>query len=351
MVRIFKLFAIWRVFLFLPVFSGVYILAERLGYGFTNPWGNFDGVRYLAIASRGYITEAAFFPLYPIVIRIFSFLGGYFLSGFLVSNIAFLISLFYLYKLLKLDYPADRSSRILLYLVLFPTAFFFGALYSESLFFLLLVLSFYFARKGKWLGASLAAMLLGATRIIGILVLPALVYELYIQKKNIKDGLSLLMVPIGLAAYSLFNFLKWGDALYFIKAHGELGNSRSVDAIVLFPQTVYRYLKILISLPVSQYEWWIALLEISVFFGVCFLLYCAWWKKVRSSYLIFSLLAFLLPVLSGTFSGLPRYVLVLFPIYIALAGLGRGFRRAYLIFSAILLFILLMFFSRGYFVA
>ena len=85
---------------------------------------------------------------------------------------------------------------------------------------------------------------------------------------------------------------------------------------------------------------------------VSLLLYFAWKKKVRLSYLIFSFLAFLLPVSSGTFTGLPRYVIVLFPIYIVLASIkNRSVRRAYMILSSALLFILLMFFARGYFVA
>jgi len=349
--KVFRCFVIWRLALFIPVFIAGYFTTARTGYLFTNPWANFDGVHYLSIAQNGYATQAVFFPLYPLLIRFFSFGRAYLASGLFVSNLAFLLTLIYFYKLLILDYPKKRSFESIIYLLVFPTAFFLGALYSESLFFLLLILSFYFARKGEWLLASVTAMLLGATRIIGIFILPALVYELYIQKKNIKEGLSLLMAPIGLVAYSLFNYLKWGDDLYFIKAHGELGNSRSVSAIVLFPQTIYRYIRILLSLPISQYEWWIALLEITIFIGVSLLLYFAWKKKVRTSYLIFSLLAFLLPVSSGTFSGLPRYVLVLFPIYVALSYMSRSFRKAYLIFSAILLFILLMFFSRGYFVA
>jgi len=349
MLKVFKSFAIWRLLLFVPVFLAGYFIIFRTGYLSINPWANFDGVHYLSIAANGYVNQAAFFPLFPLLIKIFSFGDQVFFSGFLISNISFFVSLFYFYKLLRLDYKEGGSWEILLILLFFPSSFFFGAVYSESLFFLLLILSLYFARKGMWFWASVFGMLLSATRLIGIFILPALVYECYVQKK--KFNYWLLITPICLFAYSFFNFRKWGDWLYFIHAHSELGNGRVTNGVVLFPQTVYRYFKIFLSLPVGQYEWWIAILELSVFVGVSLLLYLAWKKKVRTSYLIFSILAFLLPVSSGTFSGLPRYAIVLFPIFIALSFLGERAKRTWLFISGILLFILTMFFAGGYFVA
>lgn len=356
--RIIKFFVVWRILLFLPIILASYFVTQRFGYlytGLSNPllfsWANFDGVHYISLAVNGYVSQAAFFPLFPILIKIFSVGNQAFLSGFLISNIAFLFSLIYFYKLLKLDYNEKRSWEVLLILLLFPTSFFFGSVYSESLFFLLLILSFYFARKKKWFWASIMGMLLSATRIVGIFILPALIYEFYVQRKSFKAAFSLMLVPLGLISYSIFNYKKWGDWLYFVHAHSELGNGRVTNGIILFPQTIYRYFKIFLSLPVHQYEWWIALLELSSFLGVSLLLYFAWKKKVRVSYLIFSILAFLLPVSSGTFSGLPRYVIVLFPIFIAIGFLKRKVLKLWLFISGTLLFILLMFFSRGYFVA
>ena len=145
---------------------------------------------------------------------------------------------------------------------------------------------------------------------------------------------------------------KTGSFFYFLTAHANMGTERSADSIILIPQTLFRYAKILSTLPNSYFEWWIALLEVSTFFLVSVLLYIAWKKKIRTSYLIFSILAFLLPASSGTFTGLPRYSLVIFPIFIALALLkNRTIQILYVLISSILLFLLLMFFSKGYFIA
>ena len=387
---IFKLFIIWRLLLFIPLACSHFFLSYRGDYEFTNiwskvlpypivsnfllwPWANFDGVHYLSIAGNGYTYDARFFPLYPLLINITSkvfcdasaFGSIQFLTGFFLSNLFFLASVLLFYKLLLLDFSKKIAKGSIFFLIIFPTSFFFISLYSESLFLFLLLASFYFARQKKWILAGLAAALLSATRIVGIFILPALIYEFFFSEKLIKikfwncfslgnliKSWPIYLALIGIISYSWLNFVKWGNPLYFILAQGDLGNSRSVNNFVFLPQTIFRYIKLFIFFPASNYEWWLALFEMLIFFLVSSLLIFAYLKKARISYLIFSLLAFLLPVSSGTFSALPRYVLVLFPIYISFALLGPKkiiFLAGFL--CIVLQFVLLMLFSRGYFVA
>jgi hypothetical protein len=149
-----------------------------------------------------------------------------------------------------------------------------------------------------------------------------------------------------------FNLQKWGSAFYFIQAQGDLQNERTVDGIILIPQTIFRYFKILTTVSSNQFEWWVAFLEISVFVFTAVLLYIAWKKKVRLSYIVFAAIAFLIPISTGTFTGLPRYSLVLFPVFIALSLMkNKTIKIAYSISAAILLFVLFMLFARGYYIA
>lgn len=376
-----KGFLVWRLLLFIPVVIAYYLLPYRSGFEFTSiwdnispyfpvsspllfSWANFDGVHYLAVAVYGYTTEANFFPLYPLLIRIFAtvfdglrpFGLSFFISGFLIANISFFAGLYLLYKLIRLDFSVFVSKQTIIFLLLFPTSFFFGSLYSEGLFFMLLVASFYFARQGRWFLASILGALLSATRLPGVLIFPALFYELVVCNKNSKNWVrnifSLFLIPLGLFSYMVFNNFKWGNPFYFIQAQGQMGNNRTVDALIFLPQTIYRYLKILLSVSVSQYEWSVALLELAMFVFISLMLIVAFKKGIRKSYLIFAVLAFLLPVSSGTFSGLPRYVIVLFPVFLGLALIKkRVFKLIYALFSTVFLFILVMLFSRGYFVA
>lgn len=372
--KISSVYIVWRLFLFIPLIVSQIFLKIRPGFDYTTPlhyqanqishfllypWANFDGVYYLIIASGGYsVDNAGFFPLFPNLIKIFSlnsaaFSYQQFFIAFILCSIFSFVCLVFFEKLVKIDYKKEVSFQSILFLLLLPVSFFLTTIYSESLFFLLLILSFYFARKGNWLLSSIAALLLTATRFVGIAIIPALLFEFFVQNKTLlnKKILFLFLTPLGLITYTLFNFYQWGRPLQFIVAQGTLHNNRSVDNIVLFPQTIFRYFKILTSVSVS-FEWWVALLELSTFIFVSVMLYIAWRKKVRISYLIFSVIAFLIPVSSGTFSGLPRYSLVLFPIFIALALIkNKWIKITYSIIGLILLFIIFMFFSKGYYIA
>ncbi len=380
--KILLIFLLWRILLFVPVIIANRTVPYRPATGYTNlkdytlpnqtllpsdirAWANFDGVLYLRIAGHGYTNEGRFFPFYPFLIRYSQYLfpdhqsygPTQFFVGFFISNIAFFLSLVVLYKLLRLDYSEKIAWRTILYLLVFPTAFFYGALYTESLFLLFCLLSLYLARKKHWFEASMTAVILSVVRPIGLLILPALVVEFMLTYRNewrrhVPNILYFLLIPTGLLAYAYYCLRKWGDSLYFLHAQAAVGNGRTVSNLVNPLQTIYRYFKIFIHVPINQYEWWIAAVELLTFLIICYLLYQAWKHKIRLSYLLFSALAFLIPVLSGTFTGLPRYVVVLFPVFIALTLMkNQWVKYTYVIISLIVSFLLLAAFSRGYFVA
>lgn len=361
-----NIFIVWRLILFTPLIAGIYLISPYKSGDFTYiynpsaspfsfnsaflfPWANFDGIHYLNIAQYGYINQARFFPLFPLILKPFA---DSFISSLIFVSAIFLLCLYFFKKLIVLDFSEEISKRSIIYLLLFPTSFFFVSIYSEGLFLFLVVLSFYFARKEKWLMAIVCAMFLMTTRFVGIAILPALLYEFIVREGfKVKKLALFLIAPLGLIIYSLFNYQKWHNFLYFIAAQGELGNNRTISQIVLFPQTIYRYIKILSTVSIG-YEWGIALLELASFLLATLLLYFAWKKKIRTSYLIFAFVNFAITISTGTFSALPRYILTIFPIFIALALVeSKLFKYTYIIISPILLIILLMLFSRGYFVA
>jgi len=377
--KIILLFTAWRIFIFLPLIASEIFLSPRAGYAYTlltyflekgsvlsnfllYPYGNFDAAYYLLIAAKGYTINAGFFPLFPLSIHIATFPIKdilpfdviQYLTAIVLVSLFFCSSLIIFYKLLKMDYKENVAIWSIVFLLIFPTSFFFGALYSESLFLFLSLLAFFFARKKKWIAAGITGALLSATRPVGVAMWPVLLYEYFKENKNklnIKI-LPLFLAPLGLISYAIYNFYKWGNPFYFIAAQGNFQNNRTVDSIVLLPQTLFRYAKILFTVKPEIYEWWVALFELCFFAFALILFYVAWKKKIRISYLIFGILCFLVPVSSGTFSGLPRYVAVIFPIFIALAlTKSKTFKIIYCIISLVLLFVFFMLFSKGYFIA
>ena len=380
MKKVLYLFLAWRVLLFIPLIFSRLFIAPREGYDYTlltyflnkdsqilsnfllYPYGNFDASYYLQIAASGYTINAGFFPLFPLSIYLLSFIFNsilpylvpQFFVGIFLASIYFALSLIFFYKLLRIDFKENIAFTSIIFLLIFPTSFFYAAIYSEGLFLLLSLISFYFARKKKWFWAGIAGAFLSATRLVGITILPALLWEYYFheKKKSISKLLSILVVPFGLIIYSYYNFLKWGNPLYFIQAQGNFQNNRSVESIILPFQTIIRYFKILIGVNPYLYEWWVAFFELGFFLFASTMLYVAWKKRIRFSYILFGILCLLIPASTGTFSGIPRYVAVLFPMFIALALIkNKLFKVAYIAISAILLFIFFTLFSKGYFIA
>jgi len=377
--KLILLFLVWRVALFIPLFvaqsieyrqgypytSPVYFLENKnslISHFLISPWANFDGVYYLLIAAEGYTVNAGFFPLLPLSIYLATSIFGnllafsplqYFTALFQVS-LYFLTSLILMYKLIRIDFSNKVALWSIVFMLIFPSSFFFVSIYSESLFLLLSVSAFYFARKKRWLLASLCGGLLTSTRLVGIAIIPALIFEFVKQEKTLfkTKALSLLITALGILGYMIFNLAKWGNAFYFIQAQGSFQNNRSVAAPVFLPQTLFRYIKIFLTVSPTHFEWFVALLEFSSFIFAVVMLFVMWKKKIRLSYIIFALICFLIPISSGTFSALPRYVLAMFPIFIALALVkNKLFKIAYSIVGFSLLMILLTLFSKGYFTA
>src|SRR5215213_9455925 len=160
-------------------------LTHAIGDPVLAPLARWDSVWYLRIADSGYRADsarAAFFPLYPLLVR------------------------------------GRRLARpTLLLLALFPAAVYFGAPYSESLFLLLAVGVFYAGRTGNWAWAGACAGLASATRSAGLLLaIPLALIWWSSRPRRPRDAAWLLLAPLGIGAYAAWLGLMEGDALRFL---------------------------------------------------------------------------------------------------------------------------------------
>jgi mannosyltransferase PIG-V len=193
------------------------------------PLARWDSVWYLRIADYGYGEKArdsaprtAFFPLYPLLVRGVGTLfggspGALLVAAYLVSLAAFLAALVLLHRLTELELGRPLARSALLLLALFPAAVYFGVPYSESVFLLLAVGAFYAARTGRWAWAGACAGLASGTRSAGLLlVLPLALIWWQSRPRRAGDGAWLLLAPAGIAAYAAWLGLAEGDALRFL---------------------------------------------------------------------------------------------------------------------------------------
>lgn len=334
-----------------------------------NVWVAWDSVYYYDIARNGYSNAMAmFFPLYSFLIFL---IGGvlkkYILSGLLISWASIFIGLIYFYKLVKLDFDKDVAERSLFYLLIFPTAFFFLAYYTESLFFMLSMMSFYFARTQRWWLAGLFGFFTALTKLIGIALFPVLIFEYLIQRgfdiKKIKlNILSILLVPGGLLTYMIYLYYKFGNPLAFQAAYKLAWRERSIlqpnllitlvnglkelffSVVNIFNENVLNHIK---EGSVHKFTFVFFTLIAIGLLGIGYQKY-----KIRTSYILYGVFLIAMPLFSGTFDSMNRYVLVIFPIFIILGLLGRNklFDRFYILFSFSMLILFLVAFANKYWV-
>ena len=153
-------------------------------------WENADALQYLRIAEQGYRLDdgsGAFFPLYPLLIRVVGFLtGGHPLLGaYLVSNVALVVALVLLHRLTALELSESMARKAVLYLCVFPTGFFLFAPYSESLFLALALGTLYAARRSRWGIAAGLGLLAALCRSPGALLALPLVVEAVLQARRL----------------------------------------------------------------------------------------------------------------------------------------------------------------------
>jgi hypothetical protein len=245
------IFAVTRIGLFLLAYLSLLLLPREWGEQwraypdnlFLDGWARWDSGWFNNIAQSGYTnvpqesgqTDVAFFPLYPLLMRVVgAVVGDTYLAGMIISNVAFLLALIVLYRLVSDLHNPEIAKRSVILLAVFPFAFHYSAVYSEALFLLAVVCAFYFGEKRRWLLASLCAAIAGATRTVGAITVLGLLV-LYLEQIRFdvrKLRLDILWLPLGLlgiGGYMAFLWLRFGDPLVFATAQYVEGWKAGID--------------------------------------------------------------------------------------------------------------------------
>lgn len=357
-------------------------------------FAGFDGIHYITIAERGYESAGmiqAFFPVWPLLLQvghtIFSFVGVPQLNtiswGVTLNFLLLPVLLYVWHQFVTTIYPGFTSAKNkwlpTAVLLAFPTSLFFFALYSETLFLTLILGTFLAAHKQNWKLAILLTIIASATRIVGVLLVPALLLEFWWQQQSlatqkfewaaIKKSLqpavivhflvshykmitAILLGSLGLLSYMTYLYNTFGDPLLFKTVQSNWGHERS-DSLVMYPQVVVRYIRMLAASFTFTVGWFAIVQEFltGLFLPLLPLLL---YKKIRPSHLFFGIAVLLIPITTGTFSSLPRYALASFPVFLVLLYILKNKPKAtvaWLAFSTFLLICNTILFIQGYWVA
>ena len=178
------------------------------------PWQRWDTPQYQAIAERGYTAfDTALFtpPLYPLLMRLAAQLlgGNTLLAGLVISGMTGLLCLVFVERMVRFEFD-DRSDsiRTVLYMISFPTAIFFFAAYTESLFLLAVVASLFAARRAKWIQAGIWGAVAALTRSPGFLICIPLTFAAWCAWKK-GDRKGWLGIAITLMGALMFPIYVW----------------------------------------------------------------------------------------------------------------------------------------------
>lgn len=288
-----------------------------------------DANWYVGIAEHGYHHGPfkadvphnwAFFPLFPMILRLASYLTSEFaLTAMALSHLFFLLALFLLHRLcLSFGLPADAADRCLSYLAFFPTSYFFSLPLPEALFLMLTVGSFYLAKRDKWWLAGLCGAFASATRTTGVLLLPALAV-LYWQTHGSlrswrKDILALLLIPAGLVSFMIYLKATTGNLFAFGDAMAAWGREAG-----FFLGPLFDYLRhpaeIAAHWDFKLLNFLTAILTLAV--GGVLLM------RRQFGLATYTLLTALVALSSTLLQSQARYMMVVFPIYLVLATWTR----------------------------
>ena len=336
----------------LLLFAAAYAL-HTAEYGYTGGlfdnmelWSptSFDARHYLSIAEHWYQSAGeerfllVFFPFYPVLVRMANFIfENYLISGLFVSNMAAIFSGFVFYELALLDMDKDTARRSLKYLCILPASFLFSAPLSDSLFFFFSVSCMYFARRKNYPAAGIAGFFCAFTRLLGVIMLAPVLFELIadliresrlprrqreaLLPKQIGNGLSLVLIPLGLCAYLFINEQVSGNPFQFLIYQRE---NWQQSPGWFFHTAQYQWDYLLAALESGHLSQALGLWLPNLIYLVGALgLLLAAAKRLRPAYVAYFIAYYLVSMGATWLLSAPRYLTALFPLSLALGTLTR----------------------------
>lgn len=340
----------------------------------------FDATWYVGIAAHGYegLKETAFFPLFPLMMRLFGDVlpVGLLAAGVLVSNLAFIGLLYGLARLARLDLDEPTARRAVWMLGLYPTSYYFSAAYTEALFALFMVFSLYWMRTRRWAAAGVAGGLAALTRNMGVLLALPFVLEYWSSLReggtNPRELLSwngarrhlgsLLWVGVigaGGLTYVAFLWWRFGEPFAFANTQSLYGRDSLMPWSTLYHGYVFGLRHVMaLNLPLTWND--IYFTTQLLFVTLVLVVLVASLGRIRWSYWVIILYSFLIPLFGPSTKGFvdyfisfSRYSLLILPLFLSLASLlrNRWLYRAYMAVSVGLLVVLLYEWSKHRWVA
>jgi Gpi18-like mannosyltransferase len=297
-----------------------------------------DSEWYFKIVTEGYRyngdptiqQNVVFYPLYPMLAWGLAAISGLTPADalLLVSNVAGLLAIVALFKLVREEFGDQLALATTALLSFFPASVFLSAGYTEPLELLLIVSFFLVLKRKRYLSAALLAGLAVADRSTGIVLLPVLVWEMWLNRDHKPFFPALipcvLLATSGISMFMIYLWYSFGDPLVFSEGQTafHLGVTPVTRLVAALKFEAFTQMILNDWNPWGQASWFTLLFIVLIVVG---------WSRLRFSWILFAMSALLLPYLTlsggpAGFTSMSRFNLVSFPLFVVLADLGMRAR-------------------------
>lgn len=331
-VKVFTVTFIFRIAVFLLVgLIACFILYPGSGPdSFLWIWKRWDGLHYVNLAElgySGYVEDGknlflVFFPLYPWLMRVISLItGNTMAAGLLISFVCYGVGCVFLYRLAALELGRGAARRTVLFLSVYPYAFFFGGIMTESLFLLTTAGGLWAIRRHRWWQAGVWGLLAAMTRMHGILLIGAAGAELIehmgrFDWKTIARKLPALLLPaMGTLVYLALNWSVTGNPFAFtvMQQHWSQGFCPIADTLWYVLNNALSYPTVMV-----RYQIWIPTI---LLFGAFFALLVWARNRFRSMYTLYGFVYLVLNFSLSWLLSAGRYLSCALPFFLFVAAL------------------------------
>jgi hypothetical protein len=296
-------------------------------FGILEAW---DGRWYRMVAEHGYMlvphlqSDPAFFPLYPLALKVLSHTGlSLGTAGLLLSNACFLAALLAFDALGREVVGGDVARRATMLLAVFPLSYVCSMIYPESLLLLSTSLAVLFALRRRWIACMVATAIAALVRPEGAFVLLPIA-AIVIHRWKVLDAPergravgAMLTAPAAVIAYPIYLGWSLRDPLAWTKAQEAWGRAFQPFGGVL----AIRRLPHEFATQVWPYR------DLAACLILVALLAVARRRGVPLAWVVAGLVLVLLPLESGSFQSDARFGFAALAVYWGLASLcDRGWR-------------------------
>lgn len=293
-------------------------------------WTRWDAMWYTGIAIHGYWFQAlAFFPLYPLLIAGLHWITfvPYPVAAIVVSNLALVGYTVVFYRLVYESFDGELAIRAVWMALMFPTAFFLSAAYTESLFLFLSVSAVLAARRRRFVWSAIWIMLGTLTRNEGVFLVIPWIWAYY-QQYGLRWSKALwagLIIPSGVLAFMGYQWADFGSPIAFIQAQSYWGRHITWPwvGIILALQQILKGSPLQPSAVLSM-------IDLSAALASMVLWWVGWRNRLPWDWLAYWGMLLVIDVSAPDPTGrspllsMSRLVLILFPSYVVMGQLVKN---------------------------